>query len=175
MKLPHDIAVASPSVQSHYKAMIADGQTERWAEMAALQQAPASQGTDREFMHGRNAGEFLNGMPKRQADYITREAKAAGIDISGKYYFSGLADKRGWTDPEAWVSGRDDVLRVANKRNLGLTGQINREAHEEPPKRSVGLADDIVEDLAKKQVGMSGEAAKESVRDKHTPHWKKKK
>lgn len=173
MTLPPDIAAASPAVQKHYLAMIADGQTERWAEMAALQQAPGSTGTDREFMHGRNAGEFLNDMPARQARYITREAKAAGIDISGKYYMAGLADSRGWKDPNAWVSGRDDVLRVAKKRNLNLTGQVNHKADPVPKKKSKGLSDRIVNELAKKQVGMSRSEAIERVREKHTPHWKK--
>lgn len=173
MKLPYEIQIARPEVQAHYKAMIADGQTESWATMCALQQAPGASGTDREVMHGRNNHEWLNDMPARQAEYITREAKQAGINISGRYYMSGLADSRGWRDPNAWVSGKDDVVRVARKRNLNLQGQINHKAEQLPPPKSKGLSDRIVNELAKKQVGMSKAEAIERVREKHTPHWKK--
>lgn len=168
MKLPYEIEIARPEVQAHYKAMIADGQSERWAAMCALQQAPGCHGTDREFMQGRNAGEFLNDMPKRQADFITREAKAAGIDISGKYYMSGIADKRGWTDPEAWVSGRDDVVRVAKKRNLNMTGQVNHKAEALPPPKSKPLNEKIVKRI-QKQTGKS----REQVINDHGAHYKK--
>ena len=179
MNLPPEITFAPPHVQAHYRAMIADGQTERWAVMCALQQPPGVHGTDGSFMEGRNGGEWLNQMPKHQADFMTREAKAAGIDISGKYYCSGLADKRGWTDPEAWVSGRDDVLRVAKKRKLSVKGQVNYEPPEQAPaKRGAPLAKDTVASLARSEMrknpALSKREAAAKVREKHTPHWVKK-
>ncbi len=167
--LPHEIAMARPAVQAHYRAMIQAGQSPEWAEMCALQQPPGVNGTDREWMHGRNNGEWLETMPSHQAKYITREAKAAGIDISGKFYMSGLADKRGWTDPEAWVSGRDDVLRVAKKRNLNVEGQVNHKAIDLPPPKEVALNDRIVNRI-KKKTGKT----REQVIEQHAPHWKRK-
>lgn len=166
--LPLEISLARPEVQEHYRRMIREGQTPAWAEMCALQQPPGANGTDREWMQGRNNGEWLNAMPKRQADFLTKEAKEAGIDISGKFYMSGLADKRGWTDPEAWVSGRDDVLRVAKKRNLNVTGQVNHKAVDAPPPKEVALNDRIVKRIQKK----TGQT-REQVIEKHAPHWKR--
>jgi hypothetical protein len=178
MKLPPDIQNASPAVQRHFLQMVEEGQTIQWATMCALQQPPGHAGTDKTFMEGRCNGEWLNDMPKRQSDYITREAKAAGINIAGKYYHSGIADKRGWTDPEAWVSGRDDVLRVAKKRNLEVTGCINHKATPVSKPKEVGLSDSIVKRLAKKEMlenpSLKKSAAVERVKKKHTPRWKRK-
>lgn len=176
--LPFDVENANREVQSAYVRMIESGVSPRLAEMLALQQPPCVQGTDSKFMEGRNSGEWLSQMPKRQADYITREAKAAGIDISGKYYHSGIADKRGWTDPEAWISGKDDLLRVAKKRRLSVTGQVNYTPPEQAaePKR-VGLARDIVSKMAKQEMAknpkLTQKQAAAIVRERHTPRWAK--
>jgi hypothetical protein len=175
--LPHEIAASSAEVQRHYLKCIADGQSPRFAEMVALMQPPGVQGTDSKFMEGRNSGEWLNAMPKRQANFIVREAKAAGIDVSGKYYHSGLADRRGWCDPEAWISGKDDLIRVAKKRKLQVTGQVNYTPPEAGESRRVGLAKDIVASLAKQEMAKNPSLTKRQaaaiVREKHTPRWAK--
>lgn len=176
--LPFDIENASREVRSAYVRMVKSGVAPRLAEMLALQQPPCVRGTDSKFMEGRNNGEWLSQMPKRQADFITREAKAAGIDIAGKYYHSGIADKRGWLDKEAWISGKDDLLRVAKKRKLMVSGQVNYVPPDaaEPPKR-VGLAKDVVASLSKQEMAKNPSLTKKQaagiVRDRHTPHWAK--
>ena len=171
MNLPVDIQNAHPKVQAHYRKMIEDGQTPRWAEMCALQAPPGHSGTDKTFMEGRCNGEWLNDMPKRQADYIVREAKAAGIDTAGKYYHSGIANKRGWCDKEAWVSGRDDVVRVAKKRNLEVRGSINVDAtQKDPPKKSVPLSKSALRNITGKR--RPSEAEVSSAIKKHAPRWK---
>jgi hypothetical protein len=157
--------------------MIADGQTERWSAMCALQQAPATKGMDRTLMEGRYDGSWLDKLPKRQADRMIREAKAAGISTSGKFYMSGLADKRGHLDPMAWIDSTDDIRRVAKVRNLEVTGVVNVKGEPAPPKR-VPLNPKLVNTLAKglmsKDPSLTKRDAVEAVKAKHTPHWHKK-
>jgi hypothetical protein len=180
MDLPFEIASASPEAQQHYRKMIADGQTPRFAEMCALQIAPGIHGDNDSWMRGRRDGNWLDGLPKKQAQWMLREAKAAGIDTTGKYYMSGLADKRGHLDGEAWISDRDDVLRVAKKRKLELRGQVNYTPPEgvAPPQRAAGLNPKLVRELARKEMaaepGLTRKAAEQRVRDRNTPHWKRK-
>lgn len=175
--MPPEIANAASHIQHFWLKMIADGQSERFATMAALQQPPGTRGTERAFNEGRNAGEWLNAMPKRQADYIIREAKAAGISVAGKYYHSGIADKRGWCDPAAWVSGPDDVLAVAKRRRLEVKGAVNYTPPEGEPVQRVGLAKDIVARMAKDEMAknpkLTAKQARAIVRERHTPRWAK--
>lgn len=175
--MPPDIAAASPAVQQRYLKMIADGQSPRFAEMCALQQPPKTHGTDRTFFEGRYNGQWLDDMPKRQANYILKEAKAAGISTTGKFYMSGLADKRGWCDPEAWISDVSDIRRVAKKRNLSVKGIVNIEGHEEAPKQK-DLNPRIAKELAKQEIAkhpkLSMKEAIAKVKEKHVPRWKKK-
>lgn len=86
-------------------------------------------------MHGRYNQQWLDEMPADQAKRLVNEAKAAGINISGKFYHGGIADKRGHLDPAAWVEGTDDVRRVAKERNLTVTGAVEHKGHAvDPPK-----------------------------------------
>ena len=176
--MPPEILSAEPEIQHFYLKMIAEGQTPRWAEMCALQQAPGVSGSDRTFMEKRNNQEWLDGLPKRQANYIIKEAKASGIDITGKYYMSGLADKRGWCDPKAWVSGRDDVLRVAKERNLEVTGAVNHKPVADLPPQKTDLNPRILRELTRKELSknpsLTKKQAEEAVKSKHVPRWKKK-
>lgn len=175
--LPYEIANAAPHVREHYLKMIADGQTERFALMCSLQQAPGTQGTDRAFMEGRYAGGWLDELPKRQAKWMIAEAKKAGINPTGKFYLSGIADKRGHLDPMAWVDSVDDVKRVAKARNLNVQGIVNIKASDEG-RREVALNPKIERELAKKEIAknpsMKMQDAIRKVREKHAPRWKKK-
>jgi hypothetical protein len=175
--MPYDIANAAPEIQRHYLKMVSEGQTPRFAEMAALQKPPGTRGTDRAFQQGRLDGNWMDEMPVHMARRISREAKAAGISTTGKYYMSGLADKRGHCDPEAWVSDLSDVRRVAKKRNLEVRGIVNVDAEPTPPK-NVDLDPKIARDLARKEIAknpsMSMKEAIHKVKQKHVPRWKKK-
>jgi hypothetical protein len=179
MELPYEIEQAHPEVQAHYRRMIEDGQTERFALMCSLQQAPSVAGDNDSWMRGRHNGQWLDQLPTKQAKWMLREAKAAGIDTTGKYYCSGIADSKAHLDGEAWVSSRDDVLRVAKKRQLELRGQINYTPPEgvAPPKR-VPLNPKLVKKLAgemmRRDPKLSKREAVEAVKSKHTPHWAKK-
>jgi hypothetical protein len=147
MTLPHDIANASFAVQKSYARMVANGQSPRFAEMAALQSPPGTKGTDRAFMQGRLNQEWLDKMPKKQADTILREAKKAGVDVTGKVYIGGLADLRAHKDPMAWVDSTADIKRVAEARNLTVEGAVTHKGTPMPPE-SKSLSELIIkEDL----------------------------
>jgi hypothetical protein len=175
--MPPDIANAATHVQQHYLKMLADGQTERFSAMCALQQPPGTRGTDRAFQEGRLSGNWLDEMPIHQAKRIVREAKAAGIDINGKQYMSGLANKLGHCDPKAWVSDVGDIRRVAKERNLQVRGIVDIDARDEEPAK-VDLNPKIAKELAKKEIvknpSLSMKDAVTRVKEKHTPHWKKR-
>lgn len=161
--IPEHISAAGQEAVKTYKAALPYG--ERWAEMCALQVAPGTKGTDRAFMEGRMNNQQLDSLPPRQANYMVREARQAGISISGKYYVSGIADKRGWQDPEAWVSNNDEVLKVAKKRNLHVAGAVNHNAEVTPPKRKV-LAESIIRDEVRKEKKNNPKADVRELREK---------
>lgn len=125
---------------------------EKWASMVATQIAPGTKGSDRAFMEGRLNNQQLDEMPVRQAKFISQQAKAAGISISGKYYCGAVADKRAWRDPEAWVSSNDDILRVAMKRGHSVHGSVNYDAGPPPPPKRKVLSERIIkEEIAREK------------------------
>jgi len=146
MDLPSELE--TPEQRAHYlRALEKSGP--RFALMVALGKPPGTKGTDRAFLEGRQNNEQLDSMPRRQAAYVAKEARQAGINISGKYYCAGIADKRGWRDPAAWVTSSDDVLSVARKRKLHVTGSVNYDPGEAPPKRTL-LSESIIKDEIRK-------------------------
>lgn len=178
-QVPAEVESRGPEAVEHFLRMIADGQTERWAVMCATQTPPGTWGTDRAFQQGRLDGNWLDKLPERQAKRMVREAKASGIDIAGKQYVSGLADKRGHCDPMAWVSDTADVKRVAKARNLTVQGLVKHTAHEVEPRKSTALSKDVIRDLSKREMAknpdMTKKQAVRTVLERHTPRWKKPK
>ena len=180
VKLPPDIAAAKAYQIEHYVKMVKDGQDPRFAEMCALSQPPGTGQTDRAFLEGRNNMEWLNKLPKRQADRMVAAAKAAGVNPEGKYYFGGIADKRGIYDPKAWVSDSNDVKKVAEERGMDVDGAIKHKSKNRPVStQKVALAQDIVDretkyELSKDPNITKKEAQRRAIKNT-TPHWKKKK
>jgi len=168
MDIPVEIERAGRDAVATYIKALPYG--ERWASMVALQVPPGTKGTDRAFLEGRQNNEQLDAMPKRQANYVAKEARDAGISISGKHYCAGIADRRGWRDPAAWVTSNDDVLRVARRRKLHVSGNVNYDPGEAPPKR-VLLSESIIRDEIKKEKRKNPHAKagelREKIIDKH--------
>ena len=168
MDIPVEIERAGRAAVATYIKALPYG--ERWASMVALQVPPGTKGTDRAFLEGRQNNEQLDAMPKRQANYVAKEARDAGISISGKHYCAGIADRRGWRDPAAWVTSNDDVLRVARRRKLHVSGNVNYDPGEAPPKR-VLLSESIIRDEIKKEKRKNPHAKvgelREKIIDKH--------
>lgn len=178
-EVPMEVSRLGAEAVDHFLKMLADGQTEKWALMCATQTPPGTKGTDRAFQEGRLDGNWLDQLPKRQARRMVTEARKAGIDIVGKQYVSGLADKRGHLDPLAWVSDTSDVKRVAKARNLNVQGLVTHQAHEVEPKKSKPLSQAVIQELARKERAknpdMTREQAVRNVLERHTPRWKKPK
>lgn len=163
MNVPSHIKRAGRDAVETYMRALPYG--ERWAEMCALQVAPGTKGTDRAFLEGRQNNQQLDGLPKRQAEYMVREAKQAGISIAGKHYVAGIADRRGWRDPAAWVSSNDDVLRVARQRRLAVSGTVNYDPGPAPRKVKV-LSESIIRDEMRKELRKNPTAKKGELREK---------
>jgi hypothetical protein len=130
-------------------------------------------------MQGRYDSSWLDEMPKAQANRILREAKAAGIVTTGRYYMSGLADKRGHCDPKAWIDGAADIRRVAKERNLHVRGIVDYTPPEQPPPERPAISKRLERELVAKErrrnPRLSKGEAREMVIDKYAPSFKKKK
>lgn len=133
--VPASILAAGRAAEEMYARLRSEGLSHKWCEMVVLQQPPGLRGTDRSFMEGRYNNQQLDAMPPDHARNVVTLAKRAGINPSGKYYSSGLADKRGPADPAAWVDSTSDVKRVAMERNLTVSGQVQHKGQEMPPVR----------------------------------------
>ncbi len=171
MGRPWDVKDAGHEAIKAYKRALAAGSSPRFAEMVALGAPPATKGTDRNFMQGRMNNQQLDEMPTHSARWLSREAKQAGINISGKYYCGGIADKRGWRDPEAWVSSRDEILRVAQKRRMAVSGAVEYDPGPQTPKRKLINEKIVNEEIARAKrrnpKAKSGEL-REQILEKHT-------
>lgn len=149
--VPPEIRAAGRSVEEFFVKLRSEGATERWAEMCALQKPPGVKGTDRSFMFGRMNNQQLDEMPVDHAQNIVTLAKRAGINVSGKYYAGGLADGRGPADPKAWVSGADDIKRVAMERNLSVSGAVEHKGIPMDRPKSKPLSERLTRELARQE------------------------
>lgn len=114
---------------SHYFVCREMGTSKSLAEMFALAKPPKSQ-SDVEFLRGHCNGNQFEGGPiaNRMGDYYRRVAESKGQTTKGKVYLSSLAAYPG--DPEAFVSGKSDVRRVAESRGWKVTGAVNVKGRE---------------------------------------------
>ena len=175
--LPPELTHAPREQQLHYVAMLEDGQAEPFALMCSLGQPPATKGTDRTFMEGKLNAQWLDDMPVHQAKRMLGEAKQAGINTTGKFYMSGLADKRGASDPMAWVSTVGEIKEVAKARNLEVKGIVNVKSEQRDPEKkkfSKSIENRLISHYQKKKDKLSHKAAKEIAHKNHLPNWKKK-
>jgi len=62
---------------------------------------------------------------------------------------SGLSDKRGPADPDAWVDSVGDVKRVAEKKNLTVRGVIDRDGEPVPPPPTKRLSERLTKEMMK--------------------------
>jgi hypothetical protein len=163
MDIPYEVRILGRDAVDTYEKALPYG--ERWAIMVATQTPPGTKGTERAFLEGRQNMEQFDSMPRLQANYVLKEAKQAGINPNGKVYCAGLADKRGWRDPAAWVSSNDDVLKVARKRRLAVSGSVNYDPGPEAPQRKV-LSESIIKDEIRKEKRRNPNAKAGELREK---------
>ena len=103
--------------------------------------------TDVEFLKATENGRQFQGM-EYQGDAYKESCEKHGGTVTGKKYLHQLARFPG--DPEAWVSGRGDVERVARKRKMGVEGLVDVKTPEAEPPKPVDVAPDIVDREVKK-------------------------
>lgn len=144
VEYPVEIA-DSPDRCRFYDAMLENGTAPRLALMLACQQPPGTKASDRVFQQfNRNK---MDSMDERSRTAYVRAARRSGIDTTGRHYIGGLGKP---SDPSAWVSDLDDVKKVAEIKNLEVTGVFERSIDEsriKPPKE-VRLAPHIVDQIA---------------------------
>lgn len=149
--VPHDVKAAGKEAIDMYARLLREGYGHRWAEMCALQRPPGLKGTDRSFMQGRYNNEQFNEMPPDHARNLITLAKRAGINPSGRYYVSGLADARGPADPGAWVDSVHDVKKVAQVRNLTVRGAVEHKGIPMPRPKSKALSERLTRELMREE------------------------
>lgn len=151
----------------------------RFRQIVAAQMPPGSMGTDRAFLEGRGNGVQFEHRPEI-GDHLKKVARRHGVDPKGKVYVGGLASFPG--DPRAWVDGRGDVARVLDERGWGAEGTVKRTTRVEEPEH-IALAEDIVDDIVDRELdkipeadrpGVNLEDLREKVKERHTPHYSKK-
>lgn len=135
-----EIVINCPKARAHYDLCISNGCGPRLAEVLALRAFPAIR-TDATFNRGRCNGNQFEDTPGLGNTYKA-VADEAGVSVTGKTYLSGLAEYPG--DPEAWVSDRGDVLRVAKKKGMKVSGDVNYVPPEREPSPDVPIASDIL-------------------------------
>lgn len=148
--VPESIRKLGAVASAEYVKLRSEGLSHKWCEMVILRQPPGVKGTDRSFMEGRYNNQQLDAMPKDHAQNVVTLARRAGINISGKYYASGLADGRGPADPAAWVDSTADVKRIARERNLTVTGAVEHRGIAEAPKRKP-LSERLTKELMREE------------------------
>lgn len=82
--------------------------------------------------------------PRLRQHYLNA-ANEAGVTTDGKVYEPRVAAYPG--DPEAWVSGPDDVKRIVEERGWSMDGDISVKGREVAPVKGPVIADELVEDL----------------------------
>lgn len=103
-------------------------------------------------------------------DRFQQMAREAGVVTRGKQYMGGLARFPG--DPQAWVSTRGEIRKIAEKRNLNVDGIVKHKAEQAPPPKK-GLSESIVKRYVDQELarnpGRKREHVIAEVIDRHAP------
>jgi hypothetical protein len=149
MTIPMSVLERGMKAVAIYRQIVSSGETERWAEMCALQAPPGVKNTDKTFCIGQR--EKMERMDPATRQALIKAANQAGIQTDGKFYMSGLG---GHTNPAAWVSCAEDVITSCKVQNKGVEGVLNYKAPKtiERPPPNVPLAEHLVAEMANKEL-----------------------
>lgn len=155
---------SEPRQLDHYLTCRGNGCARKLAACLALRAFPGIK-TDAIFNEGRFSGADQFAHCPAEGAWLRAQAESVGVNTTGKYYLSGLAEFPG--DPAAWVSDRGDVLRVAREKNLRiLDGYVTHEPIEREPVADVEIADDLIEDEVRDILDENPGACREDVRER---------
>lgn len=158
-QIEYEVSKQAEHVQEHYRLMVENGQSPRFALMCAMREPPGTRYSDKTFNKARREV-MANMKPKMRKAYLDMAAKA-GISTQGKFYVGGLGRP---TDPAAWVSTIDDVKDVCKAKNLTATGLVRHQGHEAQYKRKP-LAGDIKRRLVHQRLGADPALAAKCAKD----------
>ena len=129
--IPWQVRREGEDAETRYRDAIARGESERLAEIMALQQPPGISGTNDQFLRGKKNGEQFDmdkPFDKAVLEMYRQQALEAGVSIEGKYYFTRAADYPG--DPRAWHASKEDLHAYLRSRKTWSGGQVEGEAFE---------------------------------------------
>lgn len=131
----------STGLRSIYDQLVKNGNSPNMAAMLASQQAPGVWNTEATFNKREN--ERMGSLDGDHVEEIVKIARRAGINTQGKTYNGQLGT---YSDPGAWVSGKDDVKATAIRKEMTIDGMVKVDGYRGPKKKK-RLADDIVDKL----------------------------
>lgn len=133
------IVSRNPQVQTRYEELRQAGESHGIADVLANRQF-AGVRTNDTFMRGkRNNNQFGDGpLGQMIGEFYRSKALEAGVNPHGRYYSSSVA--RFTADPQAWIEGKDDLMRTAREHNMTVIDTVSgRVLHQ-------GYQPDIVEE-----------------------------
>lgn len=140
------VLVSKINTAGRFEKLVDDtpAQHDRFVRMLADQSPPRCL-TDREYLAGHYGAKWHETDPITRAKRIKNYRRLTGRNPpQNAVYEERLASQPG--DPDAFLSGRGDLLRLARKRGLKMSGAVEYTPPELPPKPRVRLAEDVIQD-----------------------------
>jgi hypothetical protein len=162
--------------QAYYQRLLANGTSERLAEMLASRVFPGIK-TGSQLLRGNHMDDGLSDLPPSVANAIRKAADRNGVSRAGKRWLGTLATD-GPYDPRAWISEEHDVHVLAEERDLNVDGlvKISRGEPDAPPPPVPVAADIVEQEIARRlavdpgQAGRDHRELQEQVTEEMTIH-----
>lgn len=142
-----------------YVILRENGTKPQWAKMTACRRTARYNGSDQAFC--RAARERMESTSPELTKRRMIVARNAGIDVANKYYEGSLGKPN---NPDAWVTGIQDVIDVVKRRNLPCEGLVNHKPVDLPVQETP-LADDIRDELVQKRLEGDPALRQKAARD----------
>jgi hypothetical protein len=150
--------------QAYYQRLLANGTSERLAEMLASRTFPGIK-TGSQLLRGNHVDDGLSSFPPSVADAIRKAADRNGVSRAGKRWMGTLATD-GPYDPRAWIGEEHDVHVLAEERDLNVDGLVNISRGEpDAPPPPVPVAANIVDQEIARRVAADPSQAVRDLRE----------
>lgn len=156
---------SNPACGAEYKAYFTDDRNLcRTCDMLQSGHGPSIR-TEATYQAKANGRLGLASVHPAIREHYRRVAGDAGVSTDGKTYEPRLASFPG--DPQAWVSGPDEVRRVVEDRGWSMDGDMKVKGREVEPVKGPAIARELVEEMVEsrleEQLGEDFVEAKGSV------------